>query len=514
MDEEGDEVEGFCHICSRYLFHDEFDRRREELNQIILSLSCQGTIGIHGSFEEGKFYFNFNEMSLEVVINLNLKFPIQARIENRTLSRKVVDAIRVSLRIYLAEIGPWYEGNSMLDITVAVLQLVEETTAEFLARHTPVDDESLEGKADARFVHAKGYTIDSEEDHYGSSYDHPLSLTPKQICEKIAPSDSHLRVVHCENVIRSNLRRAFLDKQEDMRIQLEKLSTYALRQNIPQELRRSRQGRALQREEMIDHLVKPRLTFHGTRKDTVASIVRHGFIKPGTQIPGTSEKLEVRCGNTYGRGIYSSPDPNFSLSYSEYDAHQTTISDIPGQKLIVCATLMGRTAQMSRHDNWRYQDYPYSGADSHAGNNNLEYIVFSAAQILPCYVIHLDWGESPSRTLQDVNARANNKRKDGRVERVADENALYPGERQRLKEERMAQASKFFAYGFGPISGKNIVVEDIGDIDDDEEEYGEYQAERTETNYEANNVWDWKPNTGSKYKDQYTTEKKAKVIQQ
>ena len=36
------------------------------------------------------------------------------------------------------------------------------------------------------------------------------------------------------------------------------------------------------------------------------------------------------------------------------------------------------------------------------------------------------------------------------------------------------QANKFLPYGFGP--GSRTIIEDAGDIDDDEEDYGEYQV--------------------------------------
>jgi hypothetical protein len=37
---------------------------------------------------------------------------------------------------------------------------------------------------------------------------------------------------------------------------------------------------------------------------------------------------------------------------------------------------------------------------------------------------------------------------------------------------------KHFPLGFGPAAGDKFVVEEIGDVDDDEEEWGEYQLDR------------------------------------
>lgn len=59
-------------------------------------------------------------------------------------------------------------------------------------------------------------------------------------------------------------------------------------------------------------------------------------------------------------------------------------------KLLVCATIMGRTTQMFHEDNWRELDEPYPGTDSHVANDVQEYIVFNSGQVLPCYVMHVD----------------------------------------------------------------------------------------------------------------------------
>ena len=53
----------------------------------------------------------------------------------------------------------------------------------------------------------------------------------------------------------------------------------------------------------------------------------------------------------------------------------------------------------------------------------------------------------------------------------------------------MSRASKFFAYGFGPVSGNKIVIEEIGEIDDDEEEYGDYQENRLKGELATTNIW-------------------------
>ncbi|KAJ3796024.1 hypothetical protein GGU11DRAFT_171224 [Lentinula aff. detonsa] len=149
--------------------------------------------------------------------------------------------------------------------------------------------------------------------------------------------------------------------------------------------------RAGHEEDFVECIVKPKLTFHGTRPDLVPSIVQYGFLKPGSTHPGTGIPLPIRNGSTYGRGIYSSPSSAFSPALSSGPQCQATKPVcIPGLKLLVCATIMGRHVRMIRTGNWRDQSRPSTGLDSHMANDGREYIVFNNAQILPCYVVHLD----------------------------------------------------------------------------------------------------------------------------
>ncbi|CAJ2505117.1 Uu.00g125110.m01.CDS01 [Anthostomella pinea] len=129
-------------------------------------------------------------------------------------------------------------------------------------------------------------------------------------------------------------------------------------------------------EDLVDYLVKPKITFHGTQRQYVPSIVQHDFLKPGHKDPSTGADHAVRCGSTYGRGIYSSPSADFSLSYTDSNCRATKPNEFFGVKLIVCATLMGRAAQIFRDDDWRTQSEPYEDADSHVDNGGREYIVF------------------------------------------------------------------------------------------------------------------------------------------
>ncbi|MCJ1405212.1 hypothetical protein MMC11_008439 [Xylographa trunciseda] len=449
----------------------------------------------HISFVNG-FVFKYPELSLRVHAgSQHRSHGLQHSIENHELPRLVVDSLRRSLRELVFNSCGTVSLNCF-DFTMLVLQLLEET-ADFL------------------LVYRKSKSGAQElEDHRTPIYRLPnaapdtayywLGKTTKEICNNILPD---YRIVHVESIMRSDLSRRFRAIQDHMRYVLSHQSLTTLKRHIPQDYRRNKSGNSLQLEDAVEYLVKPRITFHGTKREVVGSVVQYGFLKPGDAHPATGVPLKVRCGNTYGRGIYTSPDPSFSLMYSS-DAEKSTNSTLPGLKLIVCATLMGRVAQMSREDDWREMSEPYPGSDSHVGNDGQEYIVFNSGQVLPCYILHIDWrrDDDPMQFLaQQLNSTQKNK-----LHPKLNKEILYPGDMKRMKQERMAQGSKFFAYGFGPVAGKSIVIEEVGDVDDDEEDYGDYQQNRVEGKTENADLWMWDDNERYPNVDEYTAARCSK----
>lgn len=241
-----------------------------------------------------------------------------------------------------------------------------------------------------------------------------------------------LRIAHVEVVLRKDLSAQFLKIREEMRTKLENLPTGELKAIAPPELFRSLN---VNRKDIIDHLVKPKLTFHGSRASSIPSTVKYGFLKPGDPHPDTGQPHAIRCGATYGAGIYSSPNASVAMMYTKMDGTPTDPKDIPGLKLVVCATLMGRTCQVAAVD-WRRKEHPFPGADSHSGPSKIEYIVFESAQIVPVYVVHLDWGQNTPAMLEELRiqtAKAIAGVK-SRVEYQIDTSFMGPGELQRLKE--------------------------------------------------------------------------------
>jgi hypothetical protein len=409
--------------------------------------------------------------------------PVEVVNRNYTLERTVIDPLRLGLRNIIAQEG--LRLTCFYEFALLVLRVLEETSACLRVwRGEDIVNSSEKGwrawqpdqvrSWEEVLDNPVGVDLASIKDtaHY------ILGKTPEQICAKLPEK---IRVLHVESVLRSDLVDRFFECRARMRQRLRTRPKAELLRCIARNALTDKEKE--DKEEMVKWLTTPRLTFHGTGRNFIHSIVRYGFAKPGGKIGDTGTELTVRCGSTYGRGIYSSPDPGFSLSYSGYGATPTKKSEIVSMKLIVCATLMGRTASVTREDNWRSYDEAMLNADSHVANREYEYIVFDEAQIVPCYVIHLDWGaEQARRFLEDVPEdpeawieRHRNKPHPKLVQKV-----MYAGDIEREKAAKQAAAAKWFPYGYGPAKGTRFVIEEIGETSDDEENYGEYQDAKVE----------------------------------
>ncbi|KAI0840903.1 hypothetical protein F5Y06DRAFT_262021 [Hypoxylon sp. FL0890] len=420
--------------------------------------------------------------------------PVTWMIENHTMPRQVVDELRAQLRRIVEaaavtnSISKWKrrEENAfgVFEPTMVVLELAKKTATSLDAWRRNVSERRSVQPVDKSYLPFKTKQVNQilTISDVAKLY---LQETPQEICSRIP---SNYRILHVEEVIRFDLAREFHVKQEEMRAKLTKQPYGALLRGVPP----AQQSR--RKEVLVEHLVTPKVTFHGTARQFVPSIVRYGFLKPGKRNPGTNEVHNIRCGATYGRGIYSSPDPDFSLSYTGDTCHATKPNEFFGIKLIVCATLMGRSANISRADNWREQTVPYPGADSHVANRGLEYIVFDTAQILPVYVIHIDWGQDNAAHFMDLPSDPGNfvPTRKKRHAKLLD-NIRWPGDIQRERAAALARAAKWFPYGYGPSTGSKFVVEEIGDVDEDEEEYGDYQELRGEDINDKTNLdfWSW-----------------------
>ena len=281
---------------------------------------------------------------------------------------------------------------------------------------------------------------------------------------------------------------------------------------MPPQLRRQHGSCDIKMQEAIDYLTSPHLTYHGTLRRHVASIVRYGLLKPGDRHPETGVELPVRCGSTCGRGIYTSPNIHFSLMYSNtWEETERNPRDLPGIKLIVCATLMGRIASTDKHSS-RTQTEALKGYDSQMSSDDNQYIVFDSARVLPCYVLHLDFGRESGEQL--AKAIRNNfalGRRPKPIHPKLLERTIMPGEARRIKEAKKAVATKHFPFGVGSATGTNFVIEEIGEISDDEENYGEYQRNKSDVGGMGDGPWSWERDTeGATVFDEYATARLAK----
>ncbi|KAF8855832.1 hypothetical protein BDZ45DRAFT_727889 [Acephala macrosclerotiorum] len=347
---------------------------------------------------------------------------------------------------------------------------------------------------------SKGVDLNTIE----TSADDLLRTSIKKICEGFRET---YRILHVEPVTRADLANRFQKRQKAIYDDVVKLPKGELRKYVnPMKIRR---GSALDTQEgLAEEICKPRVTFHGTQRHKVSSIVRYGFVKPGDKAGRT--KIEVECGASFGVGIYTSPDFEYALWYSNPSFNfgsRVQPEAIPGIRLIVCATVMGLALPVSREDTRRTTEIADEAAHSHVSPDNLEYIVFDAAQIIPCYVIHLDFGaefakkelesfpEDPWKWVRrSQNARA----------KIEKPTYVSPADVEAAKAARKAAASKYFPYGYGPATGTSFVIQEIGETSDDEENYGDYQGMRIEVEDEVSK-WEENISSGTSWFDEYQT---------
>jgi hypothetical protein len=304
-------------------------------------------------------------------------------------------------------------------------------------------------------------------------------------------------VLHVEPVFRDDLVAKFTHKRQEMREHLATLNPSSLRQCIDKTQLRGSGNTRSSTETMAGILTTTKVTFHGAPRNVMQWIVRYGFVVPGQDIGETGVKNDIVCGASLGTGISSSPSIEFASTYAYDDSCQDQWrdpADVPGIRIVVCATLMGRPLQVLRSETRRTEGLASNQADSHVSPIGLEYIVFDAAQIIPCYVLHLDYGSEQVRrhfaAFRD-KPRKNFKAPSKLQSRVdwgtQAEFEDCPVAKQANKETLKAAASKWFPYGFGPATGSDFVIEEIGDVYDDEEDYGELQELRgqQENDWEA-----------------------------
>ncbi|CAM1510118.1 Fc.00g004530.m01.CDS01 [Cosmosporella sp. VM-42] len=437
------------------------------------------------------FTFNFPKLVLQVGISSDSQYLTICQVLdiNRLVPRRQLDPVRDEVRQILQGVFGKKEGLvKEFDLEVAILQALE--------RISELEDEPARGTNPIK-PWAAG-ELSNWEDVLNNPYGLDVSTirdtaseilgkTPEELVKNIP---SAWRVIHMESVLRPDFVKRFRAYKEELRCSL-KDHQGKLSDKLPPHSQLEGKVRAkLSRENIIEDMTTPRVTFHGTPLKSVASIVRYGFRLPGRVVDGKIV-ASPRSGVAFNRGIYSSQAPFYALSYAAGQHVVTPVGMLPSMRLFVCATVMGRTYR-DQEGQLKVHGPLVEGYDSHF-DGGFEYIVHDERAMLPCYVIHLDLGSAEAKKALDEAQRnpvqfywnRPAKQKQGYTEKQK----LAPGDLKRDREAKKAAAMKWFPYGFGPATGTRFVIEEVGDISDDEEEYGDWQADKHAfTNTHANLV--------------------------
>ncbi|KAF4972750.1 hypothetical protein FSARC_758 [Fusarium sarcochroum] len=456
-------------------------------------------------------YFNFPKLALDLELSADHQRVISCKIIDTegSFPRKKIDPLREEVRRMMrAALGDGSFHIREFELEIAILQVLE-TICEFELNFNSFDPQR---------AYRKGWAADEVSDWnevinnpYGldvsTIQDTAYSILGKTPQELVAEIPNEWRVIHMESVLRPDFVRRFWNYQQMLRADLESHRTSLRDRMSPHSKLKGRVRAQLSRDGIIDDMISPRVTFHGTQLQYVASIVRHGFKMPGKLVDGNII-ASPRTGIVYDRGIYSSQAPFYTLSYASGQRERTPVGTLPSMRLFVCATVMGRTySKQSGGRDASVHGPLVEGYDSHF-DGEFEYIAHDERAMLPCYVIHLDLGsEAAKQALRDVQACPEDFYEFSKVKKRPEAKSTAPGDVQRDKEARKAAAMKWFPYGFGPAIGTRFVIEEVGEISDDEEEYGEWQADKHgySNTYMENTpgVWDEKDDEGD---DEYYDE--------
>lgn len=341
-----------------------------------------------------------------------------------------------------------------------------------------------------------------------------LGTPIEKICDGIR---DQYRILHVEAVFREDLVQSFKLKQKQISQELLSMGYSKLRKCVSSTAVRPGSSEDTL-ERLAEELAVPRVTFHGAPRHCIQSIVRYGFAIPGTEIGTSGTKLRQSHGSSFGNGVYSSPDSTYASHFLSYQAGSGTKlqrpCNLPGLRLIVCATLMGLPIAVDSRDAHDVDSLLGRHCHSHVSRNELEYIVFHSAQIIPVYVLHLDYGAEYAKAehtklASDPIDYFRHRRKERSASPQDEEwKQWYESESGagRKKDALKAAAKKLFPFGFGPEQGTAFVVEDMADNSDDEEMYGDFQYQRIEQDEEVTDGKLWK---GTSWFDEYQLVRKT-----
>ncbi len=160
------------------------------------------------------------------------------------------------------------------EFEMSVLHIARKT-AEFLAECSGPATVAASGK----HLTEKISGLDLSAIHGDEKAYSLLGKTPEHICEAIA---INFRILHIESVIRNDLYRYFFAQRQKLG---EELMQVPMRRSASEEDRHLLRTKNGEKEYLAGILLNPRLTFNGTRRDLLPSIVRHDFLLPGDPVP-------------------------------------------------------------------------------------------------------------------------------------------------------------------------------------------------------------------------------------
>lgn len=448
---------------------------------------------------EQTFQFQFPNFTFQLCLSIDHKTFLSSRIldTNSSIPRRILDPLRQHVRsIFLTLYNEDDDSSHVREehLQIAILQALEHlseyreelelqiTNPNCKATTTPTKGWSASEISSWDDIISNPFGLDVSTVRDTASF--LLGMTPEQIAQQIP---SAWRIIHFENIMREDLLKRFRRYQDHLRAFLPEQP--GLRKKLPPHS--SLDGRyrtTLSIDTVVEDMVKPRLTFHGTSLRSVRSIIRNGFLLPGKVADG--KRIESpRSGIAFDRGIYSSQSAAYAMSYASGQREQTPLGMLPTMRLFVCATVMGRTYCSKSYNKISKADKTLgsvhgplvSGFDSHF-DGGYEYIIHEERAMLPCFVIHLDLGSEEAlksiRAAQLNPASIQETPTGSRASRLHQEYDDSPGDRKRKQLALKAAAMKWFPYGFGTATGTSFVIEDIGATSDDSETYGDWQEDK------------------------------------
>ncbi|XP_078382045.1 uncharacterized protein LOC144664717 [Oculina patagonica] len=149
----------------------------------------------------------------------------------------------------------------------------------------------------------------------------------------------------------------------------------------PVMIRRFQKARQKLKKVRGEKMSYPVLAFHGTKETNIHSICNTGF-----RVPGDANFEHATDTGFYGRGVYFSEYPSYSMTFIRGASRLLLCQVLPG-KVYRCINLIhGEPLEM--------------GHDSHTSPDGKELVIFNSYHILPSYVVH--YGEAKGDFLYEA----------------------------------------------------------------------------------------------------------------